>query len=111
MIRTVARPIAPVFAETPIASPSAKLCSPIATAIVMPVCSARRRGSSSPAPRAGALLSVLRRPRCAPRRRLIGARERSAARSRRCRRSPTVKPTASSANSAEDVREARSGGA
>jgi hypothetical protein len=37
MISTVARLIAPARAETPIASPSAKLCSPIAAAIVRPV--------------------------------------------------------------------------
>ena len=44
MIRTVARPISPVLAETPIARPSAKLCRPIAAAIVMPVRSARGAG-------------------------------------------------------------------
>ncbi len=46
MISTVASPIAPALAETPIASPSAKLFKPIATAIVMPsagFCGARRR--------------------------------------------------------------------
>ena len=40
MISTVASPISPVLAETPIARPSAKLCRPIAAAIVMPVRSA-----------------------------------------------------------------------
>ena len=47
MIRTVARLIAPARADTPIASPSAKLCTPIAAAIVRPVRSARRRAASS----------------------------------------------------------------
>ena len=37
---TVARPISPVLADTPIARPSAKLCRPIAAAIVMPTRSA-----------------------------------------------------------------------
>ena len=41
MISTVARLISPALAETPIASPSAKLCTPIARAIVIPVRSAR----------------------------------------------------------------------
>ncbi len=36
MIRTVASPISPLLAETPIARPSAKLWSPIAAAIVIP---------------------------------------------------------------------------
>jgi hypothetical protein len=39
-ISTTASVISPVLAETPIASPSAKLCSPIAVAIVIPVLSA-----------------------------------------------------------------------
>jgi hypothetical protein len=39
-IKTVARPISPVLAETPIARPSAKLWRPIAAAIVIPVRSA-----------------------------------------------------------------------
>ena len=46
MIRTVASPIAPVFAATPVASPSAKLRKPIATAIVIPVRHAARRAST-----------------------------------------------------------------
>ncbi len=46
MIRTVARLIAPARAETPIASPSAKLWTPIAAAIVSPVRSAARRAAS-----------------------------------------------------------------
>src|SRR6478609_9120302 len=47
MISTVARPISPVLAETPIARPSAKLCRPIATAMVMPVRRAFERALSS----------------------------------------------------------------
>src|SRR5947209_391758 len=46
MIRTVARVTAPALAETPIASPSAKLWSPIAVAMTRPVWSARRRARS-----------------------------------------------------------------
>ena len=39
-ISTVARPISPARAETPIARPSAKLCRPIAAAMIIPVRSA-----------------------------------------------------------------------
>ena len=49
MISTVASPTAPVAAETPIASPSARLCSPIATATVSPVRSALRSALSASA--------------------------------------------------------------
>ena len=45
MISAVARPISPARAETPIASPSAKLCRPIATAISMPSVSDARSAS------------------------------------------------------------------
>ena len=37
MMSTVARPNSPAWAETPIASPSAKLCSPMAAATIIPV--------------------------------------------------------------------------
>ena len=46
MMSTVARPISPAWAETPMARPSAKLCSPMATAMTIAVRSALRSSAS-----------------------------------------------------------------
>ena len=100
MISTVARPTAPAFADTPIARPSAKLCRPIAVAITIPVCSARRRAASAPS---CARASCSESSTAAASPPATGA---GPARLERSRRSiaempavPTMKPPASSANS------------
>ena len=46
MMSTVARPISPAWAETPMARPSAKLCSPMATAMTIAVRSALRSSAA-----------------------------------------------------------------
>ena len=96
MISTVARPIAPDFAETPIASPSAKLCRPIANAIVIPLRSATRRASNSYFANSSAVSIAAASPpatggRTVRRRRYCSIPEMPAV--------PAVKPTARSANS------------
>ena len=96
MISTVARPISPVLAETPIASPSAKLWIPIAAAIVMPKPQRAPAADDPPRPRQGpAPARPSSRRRDPP---AIGGRsvERRMRRSRIARPAqPTAKPPAS----------------
>ena len=102
---TVARLTAPAWAETPMARPSAKLCRPMATAMMTPVRSARRPAASRPRrdwppPRRSAPPRSSRRPSAAARPRAAGAARGCPA--RRCR----ARSRRSGARSARHVTEA-----